>query len=112
MGWLVDKLPAIIENLKSAYEFIEPLIKVTWKVISTIAKGLMSFGGWIGSLFNKKQAEKNVGALADTNTILEKEINSLEIPGDEDNPQNKSTKNETISKSTTNTEVSTLLVDV
>ena len=108
MGWLVDKLPAIIENLKSAYEFIEPLIKVTWKVISTIAKGLMSFGGWVGSLFNKKQAEKNVGALADTNTILEKEINSLEIPGDEDNSQKKSTKNETISKSTTNTEVSKL----
>ena len=111
MGWLVDKLPAIIENLKSAYEFIEPLIKVTWKVISTIAKGLMSFGGWVGSLFNKKQAEKNVGALADTNTILEKEINSLEIPGDEDNSQNKSTKNETISKSTTNTEVSKLKPD-
>jgi len=111
MGWLVDKLPAIIENLKSAYEFIEPLIKVTWKVISTIAKGLMSFGGWVGSLFNKKQAEKNVGALADTNTILEKEINSLEIPGDEDNSQKKSTKNETISKSTTNTEVSKLKPD-
>ena len=111
MGWLVDKLPSIIENLKSAYEFIEPLIKVTWKVISTIAKGLMSFGGWVGSLFNKKQAEKNVGALADTNTILEKEINSLEIPGDEDNSQKKSTKNETISKSTTNTEVSKLKPD-
>ena len=111
MGFLIGKLPAIIETLKNAYEFIEPLIKVAWKVISTIAKAIFSFGSFVGSLFNKKQAEKNVSALADTNTILEKEINSIEIPGGEDNSQKKSTKNETISKSTTNTEVSKLKPD-
>jgi len=77
MGFVVDKLPQIINSLKSAYEKIEPFLKITWKVISTIAKALWKFGGWVSQLWKPKQAEKNVAALEGAKDGIEKEIDSI-----------------------------------
>lgn len=110
MGWITTKLPAIIEKLKGAYEFVEPLLKIAWNVISTITKAIVKFGGWVFGLFNKKEAEKNVAALSESKDVIGKELDSIKIPELDENGDNsqESTKKIDISKSNTNTEISKL----
>ena len=104
MGFLVDKLPSIIKGLKTAFDIVSPLIKVVWKVTSTIAKALFKFGGWIMGFFNKKESEKNIEALSEGSALVEKEVNTLasNVPGLESDNSQKSTESEKakISKST------------
>jgi len=107
LPWIIEKLPPVLSFLKSAFDFVEPLIKVAWKVISTIAKSLFKFGSWISKLFNRKEAEKHVTSLEKGSDIITQEMNSIDIPTLDNNSQ-KSTKKENITKSTTNTEVSKL----
>ena len=110
MGWITTKLPAIIEKLKGAYDFVEPLLKIAWNVISTITKAIVKFGGWVFGLFNKKEAEKNVAALSESKDVIGKELDSIKIPELDENGDNsqESTKKIDISKSNTNTEISKL----
>ena len=75
----------VIEKLKSAYEFVKPLIETAWKVISFIGKSLFKFGGWISGLFNRKKAEENTDLLYDNSTVLEEEIDTINIDNSEDN---------------------------
>ena len=87
MGILVKNLPIIIEKLKSAYEFVKPLIETAWKVISFIGKSLFKFGGWLVGLFDRKKAEENTDLLYTNSTVLENEISTIKIPASEDNTQ-------------------------
>ena len=92
MGMLVKNLPIVIEKLKSAYEFVKPLIETAWKVISFIGKSLFKFGGWISGLFNRKKAEENTDLLYDNSTVLEEEIDTINIDNSEDNIQESTTE--------------------
>ena len=107
MPWIIEKLPPVLKFLKSAFDFVAPLIKVAWKVISTITKALWTFGSWVLKLFNRKKAETHVKSLEEGSDIVTQQLNSIHIPILDDNSQ-KSTKKENITKSTTNTEVSKL----
>ena len=107
LPWIIEKLPPVLKFLKSAFDFVAPLIKVAWKVISTIAKALWTFGSWVSKLFNRKEAETHVTSLEKGSDIITQEMNSIDIPTSDNNSQ-KSTKKENITKSTTNTEVSKL----
>ena len=78
MGFVVDKLPQIISFLSSAYDKIAPFVKVVWKVISTIAKALMGFGGWVSQLWKPSEAETNVAQLETVKKDLEGEIDKIE----------------------------------
>lgn len=83
MGFVVQKLPQIISFLTSAYDKIAPFVKVVWKVISSIAKALVKFGGWVAQLWKPKDAETNVAQLETAKTQIEGEVDSLEIPKEE-----------------------------
>tara|TARA_R100000008_G_scaffold86031_1_gene77591 strand:+ start:807 stop:1751 length:945 start_codon:yes stop_codon:yes gene_type:complete len=107
MPWIIEKLPPVLKFLKSAFNFVAPLIKVAWKVISTIAKALWTFGSWVSKLFNRKEAETHVKSLEESSDIVTQQLNSIDIPTLNNNSQ-KSTEKENITKSTTNTEVSKL----
>jgi len=85
MGMLVNNLPAIIRTLKKAFNFVKPLIKIAWKVISFIAKSLWKFGGWLVGLFDRKKAEENTDLLYTNSTVLENEISTMKIPSLEGN---------------------------
>jgi len=87
MGMLVNNLPAIIRTLKKAFNFVKPLIKIAWKVISFIGKSLFKFGGWIVGLFNRKKAEENTNLLYTNSTVLENQISTIKIPGSEGDTQ-------------------------
>ena len=80
MGWISTKLPAIIEKLKAAYKFVEPLIKITWNIVKLIARDIFKVGGWIIKLFDRKKSEKNIAALSEGGAVIEKELDSVKIP--------------------------------
>ena len=84
MGFVVDKLPQIISSLSSAYDRIAPFVKVVWKVISTIAKALMGFGGWVSQLWKPSEAETNVAQLETIKKDLEGEVDKIEEPKEEE----------------------------
>jgi len=102
IGWLGQHLPAILKTLKTAFDFVAPLVKIAWNVISTIAKALWRFGGWITSLFNKKQATKNLSAIDESAASINKEVKGFVIPGqvdeggDNKEPQKTLTSEETL----------------
>ena len=97
MPWIIEKLPPVLKFLKSAFDFVAPLIKVAWKVISTITKALWTFGSWVLKLFNRKKAETHVKSLEEGSDIVTQQLNSIHIPILDDNSQ-KSTKKENITK--------------
>ena len=90
MGMLVDHLPGIIKALTFGFNLVAPLVKIAWKVISTITVSLWKMGSWIVGLFDRKKAEKNLEAFNETTVLIEREIDSLgsDVPGTEsDNSQ-------------------------
>ena len=84
MGFVVKKLPDIISFLSSAYERIAPFVKVVWKVISTIAKALVKFGGWVFQLWKPSEAETGAAQLETVKTQLEGEVDKIEEPKEEE----------------------------
>ncbi len=92
MGFVVDKLPQIISSLSSAYDRIAPFVKVVWKVISTIAKALMGFGGWVSQLWKPSEAETNVAQLETIKKDLEGEVDKIEEPKEEEDGGGEETK--------------------
>ena len=92
MGFVVDKLPQIISSLSSAYDRIAPFVKVVWKVISTIAKALMGFGGWVSQLWKPSEAETNVAQLETIKKDLEGEVDKKEEPKEEEDGGGEETK--------------------
>ena len=54
MGMLVDHLPGIIKALTFGFNLVAPLVKIAWKVISTITVSLWKMGSWIVGLFDRK----------------------------------------------------------
>ena len=92
MGFVVDKLPQIISFLSSAYDRIAPFVKVVWKVISTIAKALMGFGGWVSQLWKPSEAETNVAQLETIKKDLEGEVDKIEEPKEEEDGGGEETK--------------------
>ena len=92
MGFVVKKLPDIISFLSSAYERIAPFVKVVWKVISTIAKALMGFGGWVSQLWKPSEAETNVAQLETIKKDLEGEVDKIEEPKEEEDGGGEETK--------------------
>jgi len=92
MGFVVDKLPQIISFLSSAYDRIAPFVKVVWKVISTIAKALMGFGGWVSQLWKPSEAETNVAQLENIKKDLEGEVDKIEEPKEEEDGGGEETK--------------------
>lgn len=92
MGFVVKKLPDIISFLSSAYEKIAPFVKVVWKVISTIAKALMGFGGWVSQLWKPSEAETNVAQLETIKKDLEGEVDKIEEPKEEEDGGGEETK--------------------
>lgn len=92
MGFVVDKLPQIISSLSSAYDRIAPFVKVVWKVISTIAKALMGFGGWVSQLWKPSEAESNVAQLETIKKDLEGEVDKIEEPKEEEDGGGEETK--------------------
>lgn len=92
MGFVVKKLPGIISFLSSAYDKIAPFVKVVWKVISTIAKALMGFGGWVSQLWKPSEAETNVAQLETIKKDLEGEVDKIEEPKEEEDGGGEETK--------------------
>ena len=92
MGFVVDKLPQIISSLSSAYDRIAPFVKVVWKVISTIAKAFMGFGGWVSQLWKPSEAETNVAQLETIKKDLEGEVDKIEEPKEEEDGGGEETK--------------------
>lgn len=92
MGFVADKLPQIISFLSSAYDRIAPFVKVVWKVISTIAKALMGFGGWVSQLWKPSEAETNVAQLETIKKDLEGEVDKIEEPKEEEDGGGEETK--------------------
>ena len=84
MGFVVQKLPQIISFLTSAYDKIAPFVKVVWKVISSIAKAIMKFGGWVSQLWKPSEAETGAAQLETVKTELEGEIDKIEEPKEEE----------------------------
>ena len=84
MGFVVKKLPQIISFLTSAYDKIAPFVKVVWKVISSIAKAIMKFGGWVSQLWKPSEAETGAAQLETVKTELEGEIDKIEEPKEEE----------------------------
>jgi len=90
MGMLVDHLPGIIKALTIGFKIVAPLVKIAWKVISTITVSLFKMGSWIVGLFDRKKAEKNLETFKESTVLIEREIDSLasDVPGTEsDNSQ-------------------------
>ena len=90
MGMIQQHLPAIIDALTWAFKIVAPLIKIAWKVISTVTVSLWKIGSWIVGLFNRKKAERDLRTFEEGTVLVEREIDSFasDIPGMEsDNSQ-------------------------
>ena len=90
MGMIQEHLPGIIKALTWAFKIVAPLIKIAWKVISTVTVSLWKIGSWIVRLFNRKKAEKDLGTFREGTVLVEREIDSFasDVPAMEsDNSQ-------------------------
>ena len=76
-GLILNNLPEIINNLKSAWDVIKPPILFIWNVQKTIYKSIWNFGKWVVSIFNPSKAKDNIDQIDENNKDLDKDIDEL-----------------------------------
>ena len=91
IGFVVTKLPEIMEGLKKVYDFVKPIWDGAIKTFGVIAGGFKFIYDNIASIFSPSEAKKELGAADDTLKGLDKEITSenlerelSETPGGDD----------------------------
>ena len=78
VGLVFNNLPSIIATVKPAVEATTKGVKAVWKVVSRIGSTMMRFGTWIGQLFNRGKAEKDVNKIEENNKGIEESVTELE----------------------------------
>ncbi len=78
VGLVFNNLPSIIATVKPAVEATTKGVKAVWKVVSRIGSTMMRFGKWIGQLFNRGKAEKDVNKIEENNKGIEESVTELE----------------------------------
>jgi murein DD-endopeptidase MepM/ murein hydrolase activator NlpD len=76
IGFVVTKLPEIMEGMKKVYDFVKPIWDGAVKTFSVIAGGFKFIYDNIASIFSPSEAKKELGAADDTLKGLDKEITS------------------------------------
>ena len=76
-GFVVTKLPQIVERLKSAYEFVKPIWEGAMKTFAIIGNGMSSLFKSLGGLLNLGRSESELQKNEKQLKSLEKEVGTL-----------------------------------
>ena len=76
-GFVVTKLPQIVERLKSAYEFVKPIWEGAMKTFAIIGNGMSSLFNSLGGLLNLGRSESELQKNEKQLKSLEKEVGTL-----------------------------------
>jgi murein DD-endopeptidase MepM/ murein hydrolase activator NlpD len=82
IGFVVTKLPEIMEGLTKVYNFVKPIWDGAAKTFSVIASGFKFIYDNIASVFSPSEAKKELKSADDTLKELDKDITSSNLEND------------------------------
>ena len=82
IGFVVTKLPEIMEGLTKVYNFVKPIWDGAVKTFSVIASGFKFIYDNIASVFSPSEAKKELKSADDTLKELDKDITSSNLEND------------------------------
>ncbi len=94
VGFIVTRLPQIVENLKTRLAFIKPIWEGAMKTFAIIGEGMSSLFRGMSTLYNLRQSLSNLSGVTSDLKNLDKELNDMkrELGGDVSNTEDSSTQ--------------------